>query len=82
MVERAQHHIQYCLFITSHLLTCTRIVLRRISRGNKNFHERTCVALHDTKLTTRGKPTLDLLYQVWTIHAKLPMCGSRENPQE
>ena len=32
------------------------------------------------RLTTRGKPPLDLLYYVWIIHAKLTTCGSLENP--
>ena len=54
---------------------------RRISRGNKNFYERACVALHDTRLTMHGQPTLDLLYYVWIIHAKLTMRGSHENPR-
>ena len=35
---------------------CTHMVPRRISRGNKNFHERACVELHNTRLTKRGQP--------------------------
>ena len=67
--------LRYHSFITSHLHACPRMVPCRILCGNKIFHELACVALHDTRLTTCGQPTLDLLYHVWTIHMRLAMHG-------
>ena len=51
------------------------MVPRRILCGNKDFHERACVAFTQHKTYHVWTTILDLLYHVWTINTRLTTCG-------